>query len=108
VYFRKSIFEKLFNIAEYTNLTKEEKAMYDSSLKYKWDNQNRLDYAVEEAVKEAVKEAVASTEKQVTEKERLKAREDMLSVGRELKKEGLSAKFIAKTTKLSIEDIEKL
>ena len=39
VYLRKPIFEKLFQIAEYTNLTKEEQAMYDSSLKYKWDNE---------------------------------------------------------------------
>lgn len=32
VYLRKPVFEKLFNIAEYTNLTKEEKNMYDSKL----------------------------------------------------------------------------
>jgi len=32
VYLRKPIFEKLFNIAEYSNLTKEEKTMYDTSL----------------------------------------------------------------------------
>jgi predicted transposase/invertase (TIGR01784 family) len=57
VYLRKTIFEKLFNIAEYSNLTKEEKTMYDSSLKQKWDNKNVLDYAVKEAVKEAVKDA---------------------------------------------------
>ena len=35
VYLRKPIFEKLFSIAEYTNLTKEEKTMYDSNSKYK-------------------------------------------------------------------------
>ena len=56
VYLRKPIFEKLFSIAEYTNLTKEEKTMYDSSLKHKWDNKNVLDYAVKEGVeKEQVK-----------------------------------------------------
>ncbi len=52
VYLRKPIFEKLFSIAEYTNLTKEEKVMYDSSLKYKWDNKNVLDYALKEAREE--------------------------------------------------------
>ena len=56
VYLRKPIFEKLFSIAEYTNLTKEEKTMYDQNLKRKWDNQNVLDYAVNEAVKEAREE----------------------------------------------------
>ena len=56
VYLRKPIFEKLFSIAEYTNLTKEEKTMYDSSLKHKWDNKNVLDYAVKEGIeKEQVK-----------------------------------------------------
>ncbi|QEC80045.1 Rpn family recombination-promoting nuclease/putative transposase [Mucilaginibacter ginsenosidivorax] len=52
VYLRKPIFEKLFSIAEYTNLTKEEKTMYDSSLKHKWDNKNILAYAVQEAREE--------------------------------------------------------
>src|SRR5882762_3986359 len=64
VYLRKPIFEKLFNIAEYSNLTKEEKTMYDSSLKYKWDNKNVLDYALnegreagrQEGIKEGIKE----------------------------------------------------
>jgi predicted transposase/invertase (TIGR01784 family) len=53
-YLRKPIFEKLFNIAEYSNLTKEEKGMYDNSLKYKWDNKNVLDYAVKEARLEGI------------------------------------------------------
>jgi predicted transposase/invertase (TIGR01784 family) len=88
-YLRKPIFEKLFSIAEYTNLTKEEKEMYDSSLKYKWDNKNVLDYAVNEGI----------------EKGKL---EQAKAIARELKKEGLAIEFIAKTTKLSIEEIEKL
>jgi predicted transposase/invertase (TIGR01784 family) len=89
VYLRKSIFEKLFNIAEYTNFTKEEKTMYDSSLKRKWDNKSVLDYALQEGIEKGRHvEAVA--------------------IARELKKEGLAIEFIAKTTKLSIEEIEKL
>jgi len=89
VYLRKPIFEKLFNIAEYTNLTKEEKNMYDSSLKYKWDNKNVLDYAIKEAKEEA---------------EYKKVKE----VALEFKKMGLKAEDIAKGTGLSIEEIEKL
>lgn len=38
LYLRRPIFEKLFNIAEYSKLSKEEKEMYDASLKYKWDD----------------------------------------------------------------------
>ncbi|MDB5089994.1 MAG: hypothetical protein JWR09_3988 [Mucilaginibacter sp.] len=88
-YLRKPIFEKLFSIAEYTNLTKEEKTMYDSSMKYKWDNKNVLDYALKEGF----------------EKGKL---EEAREIARELKKEGLAIEFIAKTTKLSVEEIEKL
>jgi predicted transposase/invertase (TIGR01784 family) len=85
VYFRKSIFEKLFSIAEYTNLTKEEKAMYDSSMKYKWDNQNVLDYAVEEA-------------------EHRKA----VAIARKMKSRNVPLAQIAEFTELSIEEIESL
>ena len=59
--------------------------MYDSRLKQKWDNKNVLDYAVNEGKLEQTK-----------------------AIARELKKEGLAFDFIAKTTKLSIEEIEKL
>ena len=34
--------------------------------------------------------------------------EEAITIARELKKEGLAIEFIAKTTKLSIEEIEKL
>ena len=57
VFLRKPIFEKLFGIAEYANLTKEEKMMYDSSLKYKWDNKNVLDYARKEGIEKGKDEA---------------------------------------------------
>lgn len=85
VYLRKPIFEKLFNIAEYGNLTKEEKMLYDTSLKQKWDNKNVLDYAVKEAKHQ---EAVA--------------------IAKEMKNDGISIAQIAKFTKLSIEEIEQL
>lgn len=90
-------FEKLFNIAEYTNLTKEEKTMYDTSLKHKWDNKNVLDYAVNEAKVEGLREG------------KLEGKlEEAKKIAGELKKEGLAIDFIAKTTGLSIEEIEKL
>ena len=93
VYLRKPIFEKLFSIAEYTNLTKEEKTMYDSSLKYKWDNKNVLDYAKEEGIQEGI------------EKGKL---EEAREIAREMKKDGLPFEQVSKFTKLSIEEIKKL
>ena len=67
--------------------------MYNTSLKYKWDNKNVLDYAVQEAKKEGKLQGKL---------------EEAIEIARELKKEGLAVEFIAKTTKLSIEEIEKL
>lgn len=48
---RAAIFRKLFHIAEYSNLTKEEKMHYDESLKHKWDNANVLNFAREEGIR---------------------------------------------------------
>ncbi|QEC78443.1 Rpn family recombination-promoting nuclease/putative transposase [Mucilaginibacter ginsenosidivorax] len=104
-YLRKPIFEKLFSIAEYTNLTKEEKEMYDSSLKYKWDNKNVLDYAVKEGMEKGIAQGIEKGISQGIEKGKL---EEAMAIARELKKEGLAIEFIAKITKLSIEEIEKL
>ena len=63
--------------------------MYDSSMKYKWDNKNVLDYAVSTAKAEG---------------EHSKA----IAIAIEMKKDGLPITQIAKFTKLSVEEIEKL
>jgi len=97
IYLRKPIFEKLFSIAAYTNLTKEEKTMYDSSLKYKWDNKNVLDYAVKEGIEKGI-------EKGIAEGEHKKA----IAIAQEMKKENIPVIQIAKFTKLSVEEIEDL
>lgn len=62
VYFRKPIFEKLFQIAEYSNLTKEEKTMYDQSMKYKWDDENVVECAVTTAKAEGVAKGIEEGE----------------------------------------------
>lgn len=48
LYLRKPIFEKLFDIAEYSKLTTEEREMYNTSLTKKWDTANALAYARQE------------------------------------------------------------
>ena len=58
LYLRKPVFEKLFNIAEYSKLNKKEKAMYDTNLKRKWDNQAALDYARHEGMEKGKEEVV--------------------------------------------------
>ena len=93
VYLRKPIFEKLFQIAEYTNLSKEERLMYDTSLKYKWDNENVREYEIEEAIK--------ATEERVR-------REDTFVTAQKMKNLGFSAQQIAAVTGLSEEEIGRL
>jgi predicted transposase/invertase (TIGR01784 family) len=58
-------------------------------MKYKWDYKDVVDTAREEAKMEG-------------------KLEEARKIARELKKEGLAIEFIAKTTKLSVEEIEKL
>jgi predicted transposase/invertase (TIGR01784 family) len=101
VYLRKPIFEKLFSIAEYTNLTKEEKTMYDQSLKHKWDNKNVMDYAVSTAQAQGLAKGL---EEGIVEGEHKKA----LEIALEMKKEGFPVEQIGKFTKLPVEEIEQL
>ena len=63
--------------------------MYDSSLKYKWDNKHVLNTALQEGFEKGKLE---------------KARE----IARTFKNMGLPLEDIAKGTSLSIEEIEKL
>ncbi|SKB74983.1 conserved hypothetical protein (putative transposase or invertase) [Parapedobacter luteus] len=100
IYTRKPIFEKLFNVAEYANLTKEEKAMYDASLKRKWDNKAVLDYAVSEAVKEATTKT--------REEERAKAEAEKLKSALKMKQSGFDVYMIADILELPVEKVEKL
>ena len=71
--------------------------MYDSSLKYKWDNKNVLDYAVKEGIEKGI-------EKGIAEGEHKKA----IAIAQEMKKENIPVIQIAKFTKLSVEEIEDL
>ncbi|SEK54044.1 Rpn family recombination-promoting nuclease/putative transposase [Parapedobacter koreensis] len=65
LYLRKPIFEKLFNIAEYSKLTKEEKEMYDTGLKRKWDSKAILDHAVKEGAEQKSYTVVANLMQQL-------------------------------------------
>jgi predicted transposase/invertase (TIGR01784 family) len=78
---------------EHTNLSKEEQAMYNQDLKRKWDNEAARVNSVEEG-----------RAKGLAKGEHKKA----LEIAAEMKLEGMSVEKIAKFTKLSAEEIEKL
>ena len=83
------VFKKLFNIAEYINLTKEEQMSYDQELRNEWDNNGALAYAKEKGIEEGREEGIEE-------------------VALKMKKRGFPAEEIAKATDLSIENIAAL
>lgn len=107
------VFEKLFNIAQYTNLTKEEKMLWDNNLKRKWDNQNVLDYALNEARElghqlghqEGHQEGHQAGIEQGIEQG---IKENVRKTVIKMKEKGLSFQQIAEITDLQISEIEDL
>jgi len=108
LYLRKPVFEKLFDIAEYSRLTKEEKQMYDTSLKRKWDTAGALEYARREGIEKGIQKGIEKGIQKGVEKAQAEAYAEKLESAREMKKDGISDEQIARFTKLPIEVIEKL
>src|SRR5690554_21588 len=131
LFFRKPIFEKLFHIAAYSKLNKEERQMYDRSLRDKWDaqsiresNEYYLKKAVEDGLKEGMekgmeqgmeqgmKQGMKQGMEQGMEKARLEAESKRLeevraAVLRMLAK-GLDKDLVADVLGLAISEVEKL
>jgi predicted transposase/invertase (TIGR01784 family) len=82
-------FDELFNLAKYANLTREERNMYNASLKHKWDNKNVRDYERNKAREEG-------------------KREEILKMVFKLKAKSISTDEIAELTGLSVEEIEAM
>lgn len=82
---RDEIFIKLFNQAKIANLTKREMRAYEESQKAYWDN-----HSVMESAKKMARQ------------------EGILDVARELKRNNVAIELIAKSTGLTLEQIEEL
>jgi len=98
---QKPIFIRLFKLAEYSNLTEEEKMYYDSRDKHRWDNQNVFDYAIAEAkrvteIEVAAKTAIEAKAKTTTD------------IAKKMKKKGYPVTEIAEMTNIQIDEIDKL
>lgn len=94
---KETIFERLFNIAEYTNLSKEEQAMYNQDLKRKWDNEAARVNSVEEGRAKGLAEGLAEGR-----------HEQALEIASKLKAKELSVPEIMELTGLSAEEINAL
>jgi predicted transposase/invertase (TIGR01784 family) len=90
---REPVFEKAFATAEYVKYSPEAQEAYQNDLKAYRDNRNVVDTARIEGYAEGKAEGKA---------------ERNIEIARNLKKKGLDAAFIAETTGLSLDEIERL
>ena len=105
VILRKPVFSKLFNIAEVSNLTKEEKMAYETSLKEKWDYYNSMDYVLKEGLEKGIKQGIEKGIKQGIEQGKTEGKMEVAST---MKKSGMDFKLISQLTGLSIEEVKSL
>ena len=96
------IFRKVFQIAEVSNLNKEEMNAYDrrpgeADLKYRRDWKNAMDFAVKEAVEKAVEKTKEET-----------SRRKQLEIAKNFKQAGVAPDTIAQSTGLSLDEINAL
>ena len=121
------IFKKLFQIAEYANLSKTERMQYEESLSYYRDLSAVVETAQKEGRQKAEKKLLKLViekdkqllqERQKAEQERQKAKEKdkqllqerqkLIKTVKNMQKDGLSVEIIAKYTGLSENEIEKI
>ena len=86
---RKSVFERLLEVADVASLTKEERVLYDEALKRYRDYKNTVEYAEEKGIKKGIEQGKQDT-------------------ARNLKRKGIPLEIIAECTGLPLEDIERL
>lgn len=102
---KQTIFEKLYDVANYFNMPKEEQDMYNESLKRKWDQEavlaRKLEAGLEQGREEGMKEGREEGREEGIQ-------EGKLEVALEMKKNGVPLQDIAKYTGLSLPELEKL
>lgn len=90
---QKAVFDKLLEVADVANLSKDERVLYDEALKRYRDYKNTIDYAEERGVEKGRKEG---------------RKEGIYSVAKAMKEKGLPLLTIAEVTGLSKTEIETL
>ncbi|ANQ47965.1 PD-(D/E)XK nuclease family transposase [Flammeovirga sp. MY04] len=99
--FQEAIFRRVFKIAEYTGLMKEDKKLYHDSLKTYRDYMNTLDYLQEESFNDGFKKG---NKEGLEEGKKTKA----IEVAKNALKMGLSKEQVSKLSGLSIEEVATL
>ena len=104
IFLRKHVFIKLFKLAEYSKMNKEDRAMYDVNLKRQWDAYN----VKETARLEGLEEGREKGREEGREEEALKNIREKLSIAQKLKIMGLPIPTIIDVTGLSAEVLKDL
>lgn len=86
---RKAVFDKLLEVADVANLSKDERVQYDEALKRYRDYKNTIDYAEERGIAKGLNEG-------------------KLQVAANLKKRGMDIQSISECTGLTEAEIEAL
>ena len=98
---QKAVFDKLLEVADVANLSKDERVLYDEALKRYRDYKNTIDYAEERGLEKGLKIG--------EEKGLVKGKaEEQRQIAANLKKQGVNIETIAQCTGLSIEEIKEL
>ena len=90
---QKAVFDKLLEVADVANLSKDERVLYDEALKRYRDYKNTIDYAEERGVEKGRKEG---------------RKEGIYSVAKAMKEKGLPLLTIAEVTGLIEAEIKAL
>ena len=101
---RKAVFNKLLEVADVANLTKDERIQYDEALKRYRDYKNTIDYAEERGLEKGIKIG----EEKGLKKGLAKLAKSQRQIAANFKKQGVDIETIARCTGLSIEEIERL
>ena len=97
-----AIFEKVFDLAEFTNLSEKEQMMYESDLKRMWDNRNALDYAENQGIKRGLEVGLKQGLNQGIEQGLNQGIEQGIERGLELGRNELSKEIVQKLVRKGI------
>ena len=106
---KNSVFSRLGEIAEIANMTETQRRKYDKDLKILRDNYNILEFAKKEARREGRAEGKAEGRAEgIAEGKAEGMKEKAIEMAIEMLKDGMSIETVAKISKLSISEVEKL
>ncbi len=106
---QKAVFDKLLEVADVANLSKDERVLYDEALKRYRDYKNTIDYAEERGIEKGRKEGIEiGVTKGLKEGRKEGKKEGVYSVAKAMKEKGLPLLTIAEVTGLGEAEIETL